>query len=61
MNINELENPNMDWMLTRLDEDSGEDADSELELEEELDLDQDRLITEVETENVLLRMVRGDN
>jgi hypothetical protein len=51
----------MDWMLTRLDEDSGEDADSELELEEELDLDQDRLITEVETENVLLRMVRGDN
>ena len=48
-------------MLTRLDEDSGEDADSELELEEELDLDQDRLITEVETENVLLRMVRGDN
>jgi len=50
----------MDWMLTRLDEDSGEDADSELELEEELDLDQDRLINEVETENVLLRMVRGD-
>lgn len=50
----------MDWMLTRLDEDSGEDADSELELEEELDLDQDRLINEVETENVLLRMVRVD-
>lgn len=43
----------MDWMLTRLEEDSAEDAD-ESETE---DQEQENFISEVDAENILLRMV----
>ena len=43
----------MDWMLTRLEEDSGEDADSEAE-------DQDHVINVVDSENVHQQMVGGN-
>ncbi|CAG2217935.1 unnamed protein product [Mytilus edulis] len=47
----------MDWMLTRLEEDSAEDAD-ESETE---DQEQENFISEVDAENILLRMKNLEN